>query len=709
MTKKPTLILTEKPSQAREFAAALKIKASGAGAFFSDDYTITWAIGHLLTPKDPHEYDGKWKRWKRESLPMIPKVFSQKPVLKTMSQFKTVIQLLKSSQYQQVIVATDAGREGELIARSLIHYAAKESSFPDRNYLRFWSSEALTSQVILQGLKDCRPLSEYDGLFMAARARQCADWLVGMNLTRLMSLVEGDLYSVGRVQTAVLGLIYRRTRERENFVPTVYYQILAPLFDLEIRYFHQSFKPETHISEKDQAEKILKECQGKDLVFCRQEMSSETQGSPILYSLTELQQAANRIYGFSASKTLSIAQKLYEKYKCLSYPRTDSKVLGTKTFPLVKSIMEKLRSNRSELFESFDQGKLTPGFRKIFNNAKLTDHHALIPLKMMSFSPQSDEGKVFELVLRRFIQAFSKDAKLTKRRLEFKADQTEHFFQVLNEEYEYLGWKALDHQSTKPMKKLDLKLHDHFKVSYELLEKKTNPPAVYNEAALLKDMTDPSRLVQDKNYQKIFKGEVGLGTQATRAQIIETLLDRNYISRQKRELLLEDKGRNLMELLHLKKHSKLMTEVESTAFWELKLQALAEGRDSAQDFLKGIHQLVVNIVEEWAETPSKPRLGLVKSHKYSSEVFGPCPVCKQGEVKLNQKAYYCSKWKETKCSLTIWKKVAGKTITPSMLKQLLQKGETTTLKGFRSKGKKRFSGKLKLNAGKVEFDFQAST
>ncbi len=704
-----TLILTEKPSQAREFAAALKIKATGTGAFISHDYTITWAIGHLLTPKDPHEYDGKWKRWKRESLPMIPKVFSQKPVLKTISQFKTVINLLKSTQYKQVIVATDAGREGELIARSLIHHAAKESAHPNRIYLRFWSSEALTSQVILQGLKECRPLSEYDGLFMAARARQCADWLVGMNLTRLMSLVEGDLYSVGRVQTAVLGLIYRRTLERENFQPDIYFQIIAPLSDLETRYFHPDLKPETHIPTEELAERIFKECQGKDLVFHRQESTSETQGSPMLYSLTELQQAANRIYGFSASKTLSIAQRLYEKYKCLSYPRTDSKVLGTKTFPLVAGVIEKLRLKGPELFTAFDQAKLSPGFRKIFNNEKLTDHHALIPLKPMTFSPQSDDGKIFELVVRRFIQGFSKDAKLHKRRLEFKADQTVHFFQVLNEEYEFLGWKALDHQNSKPMKKLDFQANERFKVRYELAQKKTNPPPVYNEAALLKDMTDPSRLVQEKTYQKVFKGEVGLGTQATRAQIIETLLERNYISRQKRDLLLEEKGRNLIQLLHLKQHSKLMTEVESTAYWELKLQALAEGRDSAQDFLKGIHQLVVNVVAEWAETPCKPRVGLVKSHKYTSEVFGPCPVCQKGEVKLNQKAYYCSLWKETKCSLTIWKKIAGKTVTPSMLKQLLHKGETTVQKGFRSKDKKRFSGKLKLNGGKVEFDFPSPT
>lgn len=709
-----TLILTEKPSVARDFARALSVNGKSANSFEDDLYIITWAIGHLLIPKDPHEYDGKWKRWKVESLPIVPPKFSLKPAPKTSGQLYAVVKLLKRRDLARVIVATDAGREGELIARSLLNFAATEAA-PKYEALRFWSSEALTTSVIQSGLNQLLPLREFDGLFAAGRARQCADWLVGMNLTRLLTLQLGDLFSVGRVQTAVLAMLVRRHQIRESFKSLTYFNLFADFEQKKwkARYFNEKLDPIHAIASQEQADALLKDCRDEEFLVTGHECKKVVRATPMLYSLTDLQRQANQLYGISAAQTLKIAQSLYEKYKCLSYPRTDAKVLGPKTYPLVLEVREKFKKVHPELFVNTDPTKCRPNYGKVFNAQKLTDHHALIPLKPANLKPGSQEAKVFDLVVQRFFQVFAEDALFEQTEVMLTTKKKQHSFSAEFENCLYEGWMAIGKQKARTesfIPKLavgDLLRPDTF----EVVEKETKPPELYNDASLLKDMTNPAKLVSDKDHQKIFRGDVGLGTQATRAQMIETLIDREYIKRNKRQLEVMPKGLALITALEGKEFSKKLTQVEQTAIWETSLSLMSEKEASPQEFLTGIHRLIVDVIGEWkTEVPleksaeAKKHTGYLKASRFSSVSLGTCPLCQKGEVKSNRKAYFCTLWKEG-CKLTLWKKVAGKNLTDANIKALLSKGETAKLKGFRSKGGKRFSAALKLQAGVVELVF----
>lgn len=709
-----TLILTEKPSVARDFAKALQITTKTSSSFEDDSTIITWAIGHLLIPKDPHEYDGKWKRWKLDSLPIVPGKFSLKPAPKTSSQLYAVIKHLKRRDISRVIVATDAGREGELIARSLLNFAAQTQK-PQYQAFRFWTSEALSPSVIDHGLKNLLPLEEFDGLFAAGRARQCADWLVGMNLTRLMTLQLGDLFSVGRVQTAVLALLVKRHEEREKFCSDTYFNLYASFEkkSWKARYLSEKLAPDHALPSLEKAQSIELECREDQFKVTALEVKKTPRPTPMLYSLTDLQRAANQAFGLSAAQTLKIAQGLYEKYKCLSYPRTDAKVLGNKTYPLVVEIREKFKKVRPELFVNVDEQKLRPNFGKVFNSQKLTDHHALIPLKPVNLKPGSAEEKVFNLVVTRFFQVFAQDALFENTRIDLCTEKSGHHFRADFENCLFEGWMALGKTtSTSKLSIPQISQGDLLQTQdFEILEKQTKPPELYNDASLLKEMTNPSRLVTDKEHQKIFRGEVGLGTQATRAQLIETLIDRQYIKREKRHFIVMPKGVKLIQSLQKKTFSSALTQVEQTAIWEMNLSLMSDKAASPQKFLSGIHQLIVKVIEEWREevpleksAQSKQHSGYLKASRQTSVALGSCPLCHKGEVKLNQKAYFCSQWKEG-CPLTLWKKIAGKSLTPSNVKALLTKGETSKLKGFRSKGGKRFSAAMKLQDGKVELVF----
>lgn len=712
-----TLILTEKPSVARDFAKALRIDKKDHCSFENDSTVITWAIGHLLTPKDPHEYDGKWKRWKLDSLPIVPSKFSLKAVPKTKTHLNAVIKLLQRRDISRVIVATDAGREGELIARSLLNFAA-QSEKPSYQALRFWTSEALSPAVIDHGLKNLIPLQEFDGLFAAGRARQCADWLVGMNLTRLMTLQLGDLFSVGRVQTALLALLVKRHFEREKFTALTYFNLIAEFQNRSwsARYICKNLEPDHALKSLAEAQKIEKECRQDTFKVTSIDTKKTIRPTPMLYSLTDLQRAANQIYGLSAAQTLKVAQTLYEKYKCLSYPRTDAKVLGNKTYPLVLEVREKFQKVSPELFIFQDASKLRPNYTKVFNSQKLTDHHALIPLKPMSLKQGSPEAKIFHLVVTRFFQVFAQDAAFENSTINLQTQKSHHCFKADFEKCLFEGWMAIGKSQNKNLKTAisfpNVQETEVFETrDFEISEKQTKPPELYNDSSLLKEMVNPSRFVSDKNYQKIFRGEVGLGTQATRAQLIETLLDRQYIKREKKSFIVLPKGISLITSLEKKKFSSLLTQVEQTAIWETSLALMSEKAASPQEFLTGIHQLIVHVIGEWKEEipqekspQAKRHSGYLKASRQVATPLGKCPLCQKGDVLLNQKAYFCGRWKEG-CQLTLWKKVAGKSLTLANVRALLSKGETQKLKGFRSKGGKRFSAAMKLQNGKVELVF----
>lgn len=695
-----TIILTEKPSVAREFAEALSHGKfqSGEGFIELDDYVITWAIGHLLAPYDPEDYDVKWKRWSIESLPIFPEQFKFKSISQTKKQLSIVKSILKRKDFKKMIVATDAGREGELIARLIMNDAKiKLPSF------RFFTSDALTKDVIKRELGKARPLCDFDRLYIAGRARQQADWLVGMNLSRLATIKLNDLFSVGRVQTAVLGLIVERRKDIDNFKSTDYFEMKS-MFNfkrgkLECHWFDPNKKEEEkRQNSREKFDQLVNKLHNQKAQIVKLVESEKVHSPQGLYSLTELQRRANIEFGFSASKTLEYAQTLYEKYKCLSYPRSDSKVMATSSFDLVKDLVYRFKDSYPEYFSKFAPYKVSLKNKHVFDDSKLTDHHGLIPLKEFSGNKNGPEGKIFELVLKRFVTNFLENFKFMETEVEIKC--ADEYFKTKGRKIIELGFKTLDRrESENILPNLELNEAGDF-LQAEIEAKKTNPPPEYNEASLLYDMTNPARLVKESDHKRIFRTEIGIGTQATRAQIIETLLKRSYIERVQKNLLATPKGIFLIDKLNVLPSTKHLTSIEQTAELELLLQEMSEGLKDDMDFLDLIHDSILGALEEWKNIRSEP-----KQAKSDIAAFGACPICK-AEIKSFPKSYSCSRWREG-CKFTIWKVMAKKKISETQVEKIIQHKRSDLIKGFKSKTGKSFEAFLVMNSeGLISFEFK---
>ena len=712
MSKPKTLILTEKPSVGREFADAL-----GSGKFKSengyielDSFVITWAIGHLLTPFDPEDYDKQFKKWSETTLPIIPSEFKYKSIRESKKQLDVVKSLFKRTDINRLIVATDAGREGELIARLILKEV--KCKLPA---IRFFTSDALTKEVILRELSKSKPLKEYDRLYIAGRARQNADWIVGMNLSRIVSIKLGDLFSVGRVQTAVLDLLVDRRKEIDHFKPKDYFELKAKFqFEkdsIETYWFNPSLKADEKRKDKrEEFELITEKIAGKKAKVIKREEVEKTHYPDGLYSLTELQRRANQEFGFSASQTLNIAQALYEKYKVLSYPRTDSKVMGTSSLDLIKSKVFYFKDLYPELFEKFVPYKINLKNKALFDDSKLTDHHGLIPLKDFRGDSHSPEGKIFHLVLKKFIANFLENHKFLEVDFEIECEQ-EHFKAKAKKILE-MGFKSID-ETFKDDIISNINLNDSGKLEKaEIESKKTRPPFEYTEATLLYDMTNPARLVDESEYKKIFRTEIGLGTQATRANIIETLIKRNYIKRQAKSLLATEKGVELIDKLKSTEVSNQIASAKETAKWEIQLTQMSEGEIDDEKFIDSISDFVTEAVIEWKkfETIKNDRpknYGKKYPDKKSAEALALCPLCGK-KVMDYPKSYSCEGWKEG-CKFTVWKYISGAKITTADLKNLAGKKKTRLIKSFKSKAGKPFSAYLVLDSqAKIEFQFENS-
>jgi len=665
-----TLILTEKPSVANDFARALNVRGRYDGYIENNSFVITWAIGHLVELKKPEDYHPRWKSWQLDTLPIMPESFEYNPIDRTHQQLQ-IIQKLLNANISKIIIATDAGREGEVIARTIL---LKCNHLQGTSLYRFWTSQALTDDVIREALNNCKPANAYDRLWKAGQSRQIADWLVGMNGSRAATLKMNDLFSVGRVQTAVLALLVDRRRERENFKPEPYW-ILKALFTNPKGAWNGTWfrKRQTRISSEEKAKEIEQKIAGQDGIVQSVKQQKKSEPPPLLYALTDLQRDANNKYGFSAQKTLQLAQDLYEKFKCLSYPRTDSNVLGTKNADLVQTTVSKLSSLYVDIFAGVQSRRMKNTYKRVFNDSKLTDHHALIPLSPLPSSASSDHQKIYMLVLKRFAQAFHADCQFEQT--EIITLVCEETFRTKGKVILVPGWRILEAQSAKSQKsKTDdedeeqaqlppLKKEDtaHVKET-NCLKKQTKPPPEYTEATLLRDMTNPGRYVSDDKLKKIYRGDIGLGTQSTRAQTIETLLSRKYIVRKKRQVLATDKGCLLIETLRQFETTKKLTSPEETARWEMQLENIAQGNGSDDDFLKNIKTFVVQSVEEF------------KTHtiQIDRSKLGECPEC-GGKIIKGRKDYGCANWRESDgaCKVVIPSKLHGRFISPYMLRSLL--------------------------------------
>lgn len=708
-----TVIITEKPSVAMDFARALGVSGKKDGYIEQGDTTITWGVGHLVELCEPEDYNKALSKWSMSSLPIIPDPVRYKPVSKTKKQLQVIKGILSSKDIGRVVIATDAGREGEVIARTILN----SCGFKDKSKIfRFWTSQALTTSVVQAGMKALKPATEYDRLWNAGQSRQIADWLVGMNGTRAATVKMGSIFSVGRVQTAVLAMIVDRLRERRNFKPVPYFVLRSTFVNDKGTWVGTWLDKDGGVRMPDEktAKQIHAKVNGQKGEVVSVKTDKKKQAPPLLYSLTDLQQEANRRFGFSAKMTLDIAQDLYEKRKCLSYPRTDSKVLGEKNVDLAKSLARKLATTYPKFFSGVDDKLFALSNKRVFNDAKLTDHHALVPMAPLPANASADEKKLYELVLKRFAAAFHHDCdyEQTEIMTEVKAER----FRTQGKRILKPGWRAVygseisdinqqgdepEQDNLPPVVKQDpatVKKAD-------LDRKETTPPPEYTEALVLKDMTNPSRYVTEEELKKVYRGDVGLGTQATRAAIIETLLARKYVERQKKYLIATDKGCHLIDTLRGLKSAGVLASPEQTARWEMQLEEISRGAGSEKQFLDAIKAFTTQIVEEFKMSDAQAMT--------TSEKIGDCPKC-GGAVIEGKKGFGCSNWRDDDggCKFVIWKEMAGKKLDAKTVSQLLDGKQVGPLSGFVSSKQKPFSACLKLDKengeSKVVFVFDDS-
>ncbi len=678
------LVIAEKPSVARDIAKVLNCGKKGEGYLYNDEYIVSWAIGHLVTLCDPEEYDEKYKKWRMDTLPIIPDEIKIKPIKNTLSQYKILEKMLNSKDIESLICATDSGREGELIFRYI--YKLSGCSKPFR---RLWIS-SMTAQAIKDGFENLKDGSEYDALYNSAKCRSEADWLVGINATRAYTLKYNALLSIGRVQTPTLAIITARQKEIDSFVPSEYWEVQADFGEykglwFELRDNDGKKSEETRISSKERASEIVAKVKGRTAFVKSIEREEKKMPPPLLYDLTELQRDCNKKYGFSAQQTLSIVQDLYEKRKMVTYPRTDSRYLSDDMIPKLKIIASKLKNTEhySEYADYVLGLPKLPITKRIVDNSKLSDHHAIIPTetnpRISSLSER--EFKVYDLIARRFLQVFYPYYVYSTTRIVTECEGES--FVTRGTSVISKGWTELNVKSDKEKKNEDIlpdvSENDSFAIkSVRSTMKKTKPPQPYNEAGLLSAMENAGRFVEDEELKEQLK-DSGLGTPATRAAIIERLLQVGYIVRKGKSLVPTEKGMKLVEVVPPELKSP-----ETTGRWEKGLTSISKGKMDTSKFMGSINRYVNYIITQANTTKSNVMFAAERrgggKRKSMPEILGVCPLCK-GHIFENSKAYYCSNWRQG-CKFTIWKNSLENysvAITPDFIKKLMEKGKIEEL------------------------------
>jgi len=690
------LVMAEKPSVARDLASVLGSFQKKDGYLENSEYVVTWAIGHLVELAEPEDYDIKFKKWGLDTLPILPDSFKLKTNPRTAKQFKIVKLLVNRPDIEQIICATDAGREGELIFRYIYRLAGCQKPF-----LRLWLSET-TPDAVKKAFTALRPGTEFNRLAAAAEARSRADWLIGINATRSFTVRHNTLLSIGRVQTPTLALIVNREREIKNFVPESYWELYAEFSKNDGQlYVGKWFKGEQNRFQDQQAAQAVQSMvDGQPAAVQQVEEKDVAELPPLLFNLNDLQKEANKKYGLAAARTLELAQSLYETRKLLTYPRTDSRHL---TAEMAKTIPERLSTLAGaaeyNLYVGTAKAASTPGKRYV-DNGKVSDHTALIPTNVKpnldNLSP--DERKIYDLVARRFLAIFFPPAKYKQTKVVTEA-AGETFLTTGRVELDK-GWLTVyspaennPGEDENTVELPDLGRGELVQTTRtEIKEKETRPPKRYTEATLLAVMEGVGKLMEDRELKAAMK-EHGLGTPATRAAIIETLIKRSYIERQKKTLIPTTKGETLTDLV-----PDIIKNPELTGQWEKTLADIETGAADSEEFMTGIKKLTGEIVELARNQAASNQV------QTDHEPLGKCPLCGKSVIE-GKKGYGCSGYKEG-CDFVIWKEIAGKKISQTQVKTLLEKGKTSVIKGFTSKAGKKFDAVLKLSAdGKVEFDF----
>jgi DNA topoisomerase III len=697
------LIVAEKPSVGRDIGSALGKHRKGKGALTGDGWTVTWALGHLAELAPPDAYGEQYKKWRLETLPILPERFKVRVTQKTRDQFAVVKKLLRDPSVTEVVNACDAGREGELIFAYL--YGLSGCKKPVR---RLWIS-SLTPEAIREGFASLRDGRSMKPLEDAARSRSESDWIVGMNATRAYSVRfgrPGNVLSVGRVQTPTLRLIVDREKEIEDFKPEKFWTVHARFAREDLTYDGVWFrKKQNRLKEKEAAEEIAAKVQGGIGTVQKAEKKTASEKPPLLYDLTELQRNANARFGFTAERTLRAAQALYEERKLITYPRTSSRYLSKDMVGGLKKRVEAASAlpELAPFAEKLLGMQKLPINKRIVDDAKVTDHHAIVPTgKRSSGGLPPDEAKVYDLVARRFLAVFFPDARFENTTVvtEVRGETFLSKGRVVLE----AGWRALYPDGVGGKKEKEPPVLPPIDAGQEwrvakvgVKEGETKPPPRYSESALLGAMETAGKFVEDEELRQAMK-ESGLGTPATRAAIIERLIKVGYIEREKKALVPTQKGRALISLLG----ESPLSSPELTGQWERRLAEMERGAEKRPDFMADIGSFTTSLVEG-VRTMEGERLA---SPSRSREPLGTCPKCGSPVVET-KKAYGCSAWKTKGCDFVIWKQVSGKRLSEGLAKQLLQRGRTGQLKGFRSKAGKPYAAALKLDEDhrvRLEFD-----
>lgn len=609
-----SLVLAEKPSVGREIARVLGCRKGGEGYLEGDRYVVTWALGHLVTLADPDMYEKKWEKWEMEDLPMLPQNMKLVVIGQTGKQFRVVQSLMKRGDISDLIIATDAGREGELVARWIMIKAGWKK--PTR---RLWISSQ-TDRAIKEGFANLRPAAEYDNLFRSAQARSEADWLVGLNVTRALTCRHNAQLSAGRVQTPTLALIVAREREIRNFVPKDYWGVRLKAGGFSAMWRDKNNNSRTF--DKALAEKIAASCQSGDAVLTQVRKMRRMTPPPAAYDLTELQRDANKKYAYSAKETLNIMQSLYEQHKLLTYPRTDSRYISD---DVVATLPERLKAVMVDSYKPFAQEimrKRPLQTKYIVNNAKVTDHHAIIPTEEAPdlWRLSGPESNIYDLVVRRFLAVLLPPCEYEE--VDLTLNVNGNVFTTKGKIIQQAGWKAVydrsfgmgeDEEETQSLP--PVQQGQRMKISsVQVTNGKTPPPPRYTEATLLTAMEHPQAQVEDKNLRKILEETSGLGTPATRADIIEKLFSAFYIERRGKELVPTSKGMQLVELAPPDLRSAALT-----AQWEDRLARIAKGLERDTEFVEEMRKYATDLVAAVKASDAR--------YTHDNQTRKACPDC----------------------------------------------------------------------------------
>lgn len=682
------LVIAEKPSVAKSIANVLGADKSNDGYVEGNGYIVSWCVGHLVELYSPSDYDDNLKKYSFETLPIIPDNFRMKISESTSKQYRILKNLMECSDVDELVCATDAGREGECIFRYVYNLTGCRKPVK-----RLWIS-SVEDKAIRDGFNNLSPNSDYDNMFEAGFSRAKADWLVGMNFSRVFSCRYGSPLSVGRVQTPTLSMIVKRDNDVKNFVKQKFFTVELDCGEITVS--------SARMEDETTANRIAARCNSSTATVTGVDRTVKKVNPPKLYDLTTLQREANRQYGYTAQQTLDYTQSLYEG-KLVTYPRTDSQYL---TEEMEQTALDTLNTIYSAISHFKPNTEFEPNVKRLINNSKVSDHHAIIPTaeianKNINGLPDGEKN-ILLLISAKLVMATAPIHTYESVKITVNCENTD--FKATGKTVIEQGFKAVEKQTKSHLKGGNAEdKEDKEKalptitqgqtfenVKAESVEHFTSPPKPFTEDTLLSSMETAGNSDYDENSDVEKKG---LGTPATRASIIEGLVKRGFVERNKKQIVATEKGTSLIAVL-----PDTVKSPKLTADWKTRLQAIEKGSDTANSFMNDIEQYVKEICSEYAEVDSNS----VLSKK--TEIIGICPKCGKNVIEM-PKSYSCESGKDG-CGFTIWKSISEKTIPTVTVKELLQNKETGLITGFRNKDKKSFDAFLKLDEdNKVVFDF----